>query len=181
MSRRREPRPYAAPAADAPRFAGFWLRSWAFLVDAGLLALLVWVVRLAAGWVYEEALSRTVLDAKGETYAYFRALHELGRDAVGLLVPLLYFTLMEGVGTGATLGKRLSGIQVVRSDGRPAGLLRALARNLAKPLSFGLCCIGVLIAAWTARKRALHDWIGATWVVRKDRPRRVPVPPPLPR
>ena len=167
-----------APTLE-PRYGGFWLRAWAFLVDALLLALLVWLLRLAAGAIFEQALSTTVLDAKGETFAYYSAVHSLGRDATGLLLPLLYFTLMEGVGIGATLGKRLSGIQVVRADGRPAGLLRALARNLAKPFSFGLCCGGVLIAAWTARKRALHDWIGATWVVRRAVPRRPP--PPLPR
>lgn len=163
-----------------PRFAGFWLRGWAFLVDALVLALLVWLLRLLAGWIFEEALARTVLDARGETFAYYAALHDLGRDAVGLLLPLLYFTLLEGVGTGTTFGKRLSGIQVVRADGRPAGPLRSLARNLAKPLSFGLCCFGLLLAAWSARKRALHDWIGATWVVQKPRPRPQALPPPLP-
>lgn len=175
---RRPPRPYAAPAADAPRFAGFWLRTWAFLLDALLLGLLVWLLRLLADWIHEEALARTVLDAKGETFAYYRALHQLARDGLGLLLPLLYFVALEGTGRGATLGKRLAGLQVVRADGRPAGLLRALARNLVKPLSFGGCCGGVLVAAWTAQKRALHDWIGATWVVRRRVPRQ---PPPLPR
>lgn len=163
-----------------PRYAGFWLRTWAFLVDALLLALVVWLLRLAAGWIYEEALSRTVLDAKGETFAYYTALHAFGRDVLGLLVPLLYFTLMEGIGSCATLGKRLTGLRVIRGDGHGAGLPRALLRNLVKPLSFAACCFGVLLAAWTARKRALHDWVGGTWVVRKEIQRKESAPPPLP-
>lgn len=163
-----------------PRYAGFWLRTWAFLVDAVLLALVVWLLRLAAGWAYESALSNTVLDAKGETFAYYTAIHRLGRDLIGLAVPLIYFTLLEGIGSCATLGKRVSGLRVVRADGQGAGLLRSLLRNLVKPLSFALCCFGVLIAAWSARKRALHDWIAGTWVVRKEAPRRRLIPPPLP-
>ena len=163
-----------------PRYGGFWLRAWAFLVDALLLALLVWLLRLAAGWIYENALANTVLDAKGETFAYYSAMHQLGRDGVGILLPLLYFTLLEGIGSCATLGKRMAGLRVVRADGQGAGLLRSLLRNLVKPLSFALCCFGVLIAAWSARKRALHDWIGGTWVVRNELPRRLLTPPPLP-
>lgn len=161
-----------------PRYGGFWLRGWAFLVDAVLLALLVWLLRLAAGWGYERALSGTVLDARGDTFAYYTALHALGRDLIGLLVPLTYFTVLEG--SGATLGKRLAGLRVALADGRGPGLLRALLRNLVKPLSFVLCCGGLLVAAWSARKRGLHDWIAGTWVLRKDRPWRGQAPPPLP-
>lgn len=161
-----------------PRYGGFWLRGWALLVDAALLALLVWLLRLAAGWGYEQALSGTVLDARGETFAYYAALHTLGRDLIGLAVPLAYFTALEAA--GATLGKRLAGLRVTGADGRGPGLFRALLRNLAKPLSFALCCGGLLLAAWSARRRALHDWIAGTWVVRLDRPRRRPIPPPLP-
>lgn len=163
-----------------PRYGGFWLRTWAFLVDAILLALAVWLLRLAADWAYENALANTVLDAKGETFAYYSAIHTLGRDLVGLLVPFLYFSLMEGIGSCATLGKRVAGLRVVRADGLGAGLLRSFLRNLVKPFSFVLCCFGVLLAAWSARKRALHDWIAGTWVVRKDLPRRGGAPPPLP-
>ncbi len=161
-----------------PRYGGFWLRGCALLVDAALLALLVWLLRLAAGWGYEQALSGTVLDARGETFAYYTALHTLGRDLIGLAVPLAYFTALEAA--GATLGKRLAGLRVTGADGRSPGLFRTLLRNLAKPLGFALCCGGLLLAAWSARRRALHDWIAGTWVVRLDRPRRGPIPPPLP-
>lgn len=151
----------------APRFAGFWLRAWALLVDLLLLGLGVWLSRLLAGQAFEEILSRTVLDAQGETFARYGALHALARDLLGLGVPFVYFTLLEGLG-GATLGKRLLGLRVRGPEGQPIGLVRAALRNLAKPLSFACCCGGVLLAAFNARKRALHDWIAGTVVARKE-------------
>lgn len=151
----------------APRFAGFWLRALALLPDLLLLGLGVWLARVLAGQAFEEVLSRTVLDAKGETYARYGALHALVRDLLGLGLPFVYFTLLEGLG-GATLGKRLLGLRVRGPEGLPIGVFRAALRNLAKPLSFACCCGGVLLAAFSARKRALHDWIAGTVVVKKE-------------
>lgn len=148
------------------RYGGFWLRAWAFVLDALLLLPLVWLARFAAGVAHEELLSRTVLDAAGETFARYRMLHGLARDLIGLGLPFFYFSVFEGFG-GASLGKRLAGLRVRRADGGPIGLLRAAWRNLMKPLSFGCCCGGLLLAAWTARKRALHDWLSGTVVVRR--------------
>lgn len=161
-----------------PRHGGFWLRAWAFLVDGALLVPLVWLLRWAAEWAFEQALAGTVLDARGETFAYYAALHALGRDLLGLGVPLAYFTALEAA--GATLGKRMAGLRLVEAEGRRPGLLRALLRNLVKPLSFGLCCGGLLLAAWSARKRALHDWIAGTRVLRREPARSAGTPPPLP-
>lgn len=60
------------------------------------------------------------------------ALLRLGRlqDAVGLLVPALYFGLGNGpVGKGQTLGKLLVGIRTTTRDGAVPGFGRALART----------------------------------------------------
>lgn len=148
------------------RFGGFWLRAWALALDLVVLLPLVWLARVLAGIAYEEALSRTVLDAAGETFARYRALHGLARDLLAAGLPWLYFTLLEGWG-GATLGKRIAGLRVRCADGRPIGLFRGAWRTFLKPLSLGCCCGGFLLAAWTARKRALHDWLAGTVVARK--------------
>ncbi|MFN8012495.1 MAG: RDD family protein [Holophagaceae bacterium] len=148
------------------RYGGFWLRAWAFLLDALVLLPLVWLARFAAGVAYEELLSRTVLDAAGEAFSRYQALHGLARDLLGLGLPWLYFAVLEGFG-GASLGKRIAGLRVRDAEGRPIGPLRSAWRNLVKPLSLGCCCGGLLLAAWTARKRALHDWLSGTVVVRE--------------
>lgn len=151
-----------------PGLSGFWRRAFAFGADALLLALLVLALRWLAGLAYEEALTRAVLDAEGRTFALYRAGHGLVRDALGLGLPFVYFVLLEGAG-GATFGKRLMGIRVRGPQGRRAGFLRALVRNLGKLASFGCCCGGVLLVAWTARQRALHDLLAGTDVLRDSR------------
>jgi len=149
------------------RPAGFWLRTWAFLVDASLLAVGVALLHLLARLAFEEALTRTVLDAEGRTFARYGAWHGLARDLLGLGLPLLYFSLLEGL-AGATPGKRLLGLRVCGPEGRPACLLRSLVRNLAKVASCACCCAGLLPAALSARKRALHDWLAGTDVLRRS-------------
>ena len=154
--------------SGGPAYGGFWRRAGALLVDLLVLGLVVGLLRLAAGIAYEEALSRTVLDARGETFVRYRALHAMTRDLLGLGLPFLYFALLEGFG-GATLGKRVAGLRVRGPEGRPIGILRAGWRNLAKPLSFACGFGGVLLAAWSVRKRAFHDWLAGTVVVRSAR------------
>ena len=57
------------------------------------------------------------------------------------------------------------GIKVVDERGRRIGFGRASGRYLGKIVSGALFGIGYLIAAWTERKRALHDMIADTCVV----------------
>lgn len=156
---------HGQPAVTA---AGFWRRAFAFAADALLLALLVFALRWLAALAFEEALTRAVLDAQGRTFARYGGWHGLARDVLGLGVPLFYFVLLEGA-SGATLGKRLMGVRVVGPEGRRAGLFRALVRNVAKLASFGCCCAGLLLVAWTTRKRAFHDWLAGTDVQRDRR------------
>jgi hypothetical protein len=91
-------------------------------------------------------------------------------DVIGSLVvtfvPLLYWPVLESSRWQATLGKKIMGLEVTDLDGNRLGFLRALLRSLAKIISsipFGL---GFLMAAFTARKQALHDIIVKTLVVR---------------
>lgn len=153
-------------AMSGLRYGGFWLRAWALALDLLVLLPCVWLARLAAGAVHEEILSRTVLDAAGEAFARHRTFHGLARDLIGFGLPFLYFTVLEGLG-GASLGKRIAGLRVRDAGGAPIGLFRAAWRNALKPLSFACCCGGLLLAAWTARKRALHDWLSGTVVARR--------------
>ena len=68
---------------------------------------------------------------------------------------------------GATLGKMALGLRVVTSEGAPVTYARALGRYFAKLLSAFLCGIGYLLAAFDEQKRALHDRICDTRVVRR--------------
>ncbi|HUP30310.1 MAG TPA: RDD family protein [Usitatibacter sp.] len=126
--------------SSTPVFAGFWRRAAAAMVDLFLLqfpAVLVLVVPPAAG------------------------------RALLLAIVVIYFAAMHSSPWQATLGKRAFGIKVTGLDGERITFLRALGRALAAWLSVIPLFIGLLMAAFTARKQALHDMIAATLVVKR--------------
>lgn len=78
--------------------------------------------------------------------------------AAGGLIGLLYFVLLEGL-TGATIGKRLVKIKVVREDGSPCGIGPAVIRTILRVidgLPF-LYIIGMILIARSPRKQRLGD------------------------
>jgi uncharacterized RDD family membrane protein YckC/predicted Ser/Thr protein kinase len=87
------------------------------------------------------------------------------------LFPVLF--LYDWIATGlfgATVGKWLVGIRVVREDGVPIGPGAAFVRTLGKLLSVLPLGFGFLIAAFSPAKRALHDFLADSRVVREEPP-----------
>ena len=85
-----------------------------------------------------------------------------------VLLYLVVFVVVQGI-TGATPGKALLGIRVVRPDGSPAGPLRSVVRAVAW-LVDGIALL-VPIALWSAwftpGHRRVGDWLAGTFVVRR--------------
>ena len=67
---------------------------------------------------------------------------------------------------GATQGKMVMGLRVVRSDGSPITYMQAFARYWAKVLSGLLLGIGFIMGVFDKEKRGLHDRICGTRVIR---------------
>lgn len=138
----------AAPAAAAPLdpsgdyAAGFWLRAGAYMIDGFIVA----VVSVVFNLILPAALS----------------------VVARLLVSAGYFTVMPVQNNGQTLGKMAAGVAIVRDDGSPLGYGRAFARWLGYLVSGITLCLGFVCAAFTPRKRALHDYIVDTRVVRVE-------------
>lgn len=76
-----------------------------------------------------------------------------------------YHIAFTGSAWQATPGKRLVGIKVVDEDGQRITLARSTGRWFAAALSYLTFYIGFLMAAFTDRKRALHDMVASTRVV----------------
>jgi uncharacterized RDD family membrane protein YckC len=91
--------------------------------------------------------------------------------AVGAAI-LLYFVIAEGL-FGATLGKGLVGLGVMRADGTRIGMGRAFIRNLIKPLD--LCAIGFALATVTSRRQRLGDFVSGTLVANSRMGRLAPL------
>jgi uncharacterized RDD family membrane protein YckC len=138
-----EPDAETAAASPVVRYAGWWQRAFAILVD----------------WV-----------ALGTAVAFVPTDASDGVWAVALLVlPLAYFTGMHAYNRGQTIGKALFGIAVRTYAGSGVGLGGALVRALVQGVLWvtvvgGL--VDVLVPLGDDRRRALHDRAAQTVVVR---------------
>ena len=129
-------------------YSGFWRRFAAYLVDY----LLISVVGGIAFFILA-----AIADDAGAVLGYVLWF-------VGFFV---YFAYMESSESQATVGKIALGIQVTDLEGNRISFGKALGRNVAKILSALILYIGFIMAAFTAKKQALHDMLASTLVVKK--------------
>ena len=87
----------------------------------------------------------------------------------GVAIAWLYFALLESSRRQANLGKRMMGVAVTDLDGERLSFRRASARHFAKFISIATFFLGFVLAAFTARKQALHDLLVRSLVVRARR------------
>lgn len=156
---------YAAPR-PAPRFqyGGFWIRFVAKLIDGLILNVVCLVlIFLTAGSRFRDfenfdpndpELVFTVLKFEGLIFFIY----------IGLSFAYSWFFVAK---YAATPGKLAVGLRIVRSDGSPLGQGRIIGRYFAEFLSRFIFNIGYIIAAFDDEKRALHDHICDTRVIKK--------------
>lgn len=133
-----------------PRYAGFWLRFAAYLIDSVLL------------FTVEAVLAVGVL---------FMAPHDVRALAnvlpVSSAIAWAYFALFESSPLRATVGKYALGLYVSDLHGDPIGFRRASARYWLKLVSSLTLLVGWIMAGFTPRKQALHDMLAGTLVLRR--------------
>lgn len=130
------PPPVATPAVQ---YGGFWIRFVAYLID----------------WIFVGIITTLIAGVS------------LGPGIVAfLVVPWLYEALMLSSEPRATLGKMALGIVVTDVHGQRLTFGRATGRHFAKYLSAFILGVGFIMAAFSARKQALHDMIADTLVMR---------------
>jgi uncharacterized RDD family membrane protein YckC len=67
---------------------------------------------------------------------------------------------------GKSLGKVLTGLRIVKTDGNPPSLISLLIRHLVGyPLTVLTLGLGFLLSAFNQKGRALHDFLAGTVVV----------------
>ena len=137
----------AAPLSDAPLYAGFWKRLAAALLDGAILALLFTQVMSLLGSV---TTGRSV---------------SLG---VGLALALIYFIGFHLAKKQATPGKLAFGIRLAGPEGGRVNLERVTLRALAACVSAGALMLGFTVMALNGKRRALHDIVARTVVVRSS-------------
>jgi uncharacterized RDD family membrane protein YckC len=150
-------------------FAGFWRRFFAYWID-------VLPILLAVGGVFylffgfDETIRRYLHRGPGDLQARFDFLLQRNRIRnLALSLYLLYCGLMEASPLRGTLGKWITGIQVVGAGGRPLTAGQISLRNAVKPLSFLVFGLGCLRVAWSPQKRAWHDSAAGSYVTLRSR------------
>jgi len=136
------------------QYAGFWRRLAAYLIDGLLLG----AVQVTLAIIVQPNDLRTQANVA----------------PVGIVLGWAYFALMESSPAQATVGKIALGIYVTDRHGDPIDFRRASIRYWAKILSSLVLMLGWLMAAFTPGKRALHDYLAGTYVLRRA---TVPVRP----
>lgn len=137
-------------------YAGLVTRFAALIVDALLLAIVVPVVANGPPSLWASL--------QGSAPGWLKTVSQL----VSALIPVLYFGLCWW-GTGQTLGALLFGAVVRRPDGKHLGMVRALLRAAIGLLLPFIWLAGMLTALWDNRRRALHDRVFDTVVLRRAR------------
>ncbi|WP_147149879.1 RDD family protein [Reyranella soli] len=151
-------------AVDGAPPGGFWIRFVAYMIDAFVLLVPGTIlIGLFIGFV---VLTHESTD--DEELAAPLIVAGLLTAAALIVVNWLYEALMTSSPRGATFGKMALGLRIVRADGAQLSFGRATARHFAKYMVTPMVplAIGYIMAAFTNRKRALHDILADTLVIR---------------
>ncbi len=161
------------------KFAGFWIRFVAYIIDK-IIVLIIQSVLIIPFTIFFGFLT-PLLDKADSFPQYTSALYaasarfddySLGFSIIIVLLALLfeavgwlYFALMESSPKQATLGKAAVGIIVTDENYERISFLRATARYFSKIISSFILMLGFIMAGFTRRKQALHDFIAGTFVI----------------
>jgi len=139
------------------QYAGFWVRLLAYIIDGFILSVVNLVVLLPATFL-ANALMRRGSSAGG----LITLLAILIVAAFGLWY-ILHFWARDG----ATPGKKMLHLKIIREDGvEPLGMGTAVLRLIGYMLSSLILDVGFLMVAFTDRKRGLHDMVAKTVVIK---------------
>jgi uncharacterized RDD family membrane protein YckC len=137
-------------------YAGFWIRVGAKIIDWIILSVVNTVITAIWGFV--------AVSSAGTPHAVASMIVSY---ILQTAVSAAYTTWFLGK-YGATPGKMACKIQVITSDGGNVNYLRAFARHFAEWISGIIIGIGYIMVAFDNEKRALHDRICDTRVIRKQ-------------
>ncbi len=123
--------PPASGGASGPR-AGFWRRFAGLIIDGILVGIADGILRAILG--YGAGVS------------------------LGVVVSIVYFTVLIGGARGQTVGQMALGIRVIDfNTGGPIGYGRAFIRWLVAIVSAAVILLGYLWMLWDKEKQCWHD------------------------
>lgn len=137
--------------AGEPRYAGFWIRVLAYLIDVVLIFAVLYILDS----IGIEVLTTEVTDDGAGVQTNW----------LGTLLYIIYEVTMTASKHQGTVGKIALGIKVIDEKGGRISIPRSIGRYFAKILSAIILGIGYIMVAFTKKKTGLHDMICTTFVV----------------
>lgn len=135
---------------------GFFQRALAKIIDSIILSLpifgYIFYLAMAPGTDFENIFVYTPFDI------FFNLFYYVFNGA---------YTIFFLGRFGATPGKMVMGLKVVRADGNAITYGRATGRFFGEVVSGFICYLGYFIAAFDEQRRTLHDHMCDTRVIRK--------------
>ncbi|MBU1195556.1 MAG: RDD family protein [Proteobacteria bacterium] len=140
-------------------YAGFWIRFAAKFIDM----LILWVINMIFAFITSFFIPTIADNPENMAKAMIPSI------IIGLInagINVFYVTWFVGKHS-ATPGKMVCGLKIVSPQNTKISYWRAFGRCFAEILSAIILYIGYIMAGFDEEKRALHDRICATRVIRK--------------
>lgn len=149
----------SAGSVGGMKLAGFGVRLGAYLIDSVITTIVAMIVMIPIGMISGVAS----VSSSGEVNPA-----AFGIIGIGYLV--LFGAILGYHGyflstKGATPGKQVLGLKVIRTNGAPLSMGRAIGRFLSYMISSMPLYLGFLMIVFDKEKRGLHDMICDTRVV----------------
>ncbi|MGK7396218.1 MAG: RDD family protein [Candidatus Cyclobacteriaceae bacterium M3_2C_046] len=157
---------------QSANYAGFFIRFIAFIIDNIILGVVYFIVITPIIGVLGLGVSASGANLDNMDEAGAMALMgtimgaSMGIYLISMVVGWIYFAAMESSSKQATLGKMVVGIKVTGMNGEQLSFGKATIRYIGKVISGMIMLIGYIIAAFTEKKQALHDFIASTVVIK---------------
>ena len=143
------------PPPSEPRYAGFWLRLGAFLIDTLIVSVVVGIVLLAI-------FGRSYLQLSAEGKTLWADV--LFQGVLPAIAAILFWRFR-----GATPGKMLLSAKIVdASTFGPPSTGKLIGRYFAYLVSIVPMFLGFLWIAFDKRKQGWHDKLAGTVVIRDE-------------
>ena len=151
-----------AASPTTPKFAGFWFRTLASIIDGVLCQLLIIFIVAPIGFSLGLQLADSYSLSEIEMIGYGTGF------VLGGLIQWLWFTVAESSKWQATIGKKMVGLKVTGEIGERISFGKANGRYWSKILSTLILGVGFLMVAFTEKKQGLHDKIAGTLVIKTN-------------
>ncbi|MCB2220500.1 MAG: RDD family protein [Bacteroidetes bacterium] len=156
---------------SAVKYAGFWWRFLAYLIDGVILGTVTWIIYIPLFAVFGLSLysmSESGMDLDDNPAVLgSMILVYIFIVGISIVIQWLYFSVLESSKMQGTVGKMALRIKVTDYDGNRISFARATGRHFGKYLSSLIFLIGYIMAGFTAKKQALHDILANCYVIKE--------------